>query len=277
MLGFGGWAAVSNFAWPFFFHLDRLLLGAITGMRALGYYTPPFEIINRLGIIPASVWMTFFPAMSSLHARNDVNRQARLIFRSIKALLLAAGSAAVLAMGLGPAFLRVWVGDEFAAQGGIALQILAVGFLADSLSIIPLGVLQGSGRTDVPGRIHIGELVLYAPAAYFLIRAFGLPGAAAAWTLQSAANAILLFRAARSYRSARCPADLKVGLGRAAAACGLFAAATLASAALGAGHVGVILAAGIFAGAVWRWVLDGEERNWIAATLRRMARRKTPS
>lgn len=277
MLGFGGWAAVSSFAWPFFFHLDRLLLGVLTGMRAVGYYTPPFEIINRLGIIPASVWMTFFPAMSTLHARNETNRQARLVFRSIKALLLAAGSVAVLAIGLGPAFLRVWVGGEFAAHGGIALQILAVGFLADSLSIVPLGLLQGSGRTDVPGRIHIGELVLYIPAAYFLIRAFGLPGAAAAWTLQSIANALLLFLAARPYYSDRCPADLKTGLERAAAACGFFAAAILASAPLGAGRIGMVLAAGVFAGAVWRWVLDREERTWLVATLMRMAPRKTRS
>ena len=89
--------------------------------------------------------------------------------------------------------LKIWLGADFVAESTAALQILGIGVLINSLSHVPFAFLQGVGRPDLPAKFHLIELPLYVVMAWILVSHFGITGAASAWTLRVALDALLLF------------------------------------------------------------------------------------
>ena len=92
--------------------------------------------------------------------------------------------------------LELWLGSDFATESSVPLQILALGVLVSSLALIPYTLLQGIGRPDITAKFHLLELPIYLAIAWLLITHWGITGAATAWTLRVALDALLLFVAA---------------------------------------------------------------------------------
>ena len=92
--------------------------------------------------------------------------------------------------------LRTWLDPEAIPEIVLALQILAPGVLANSLAFVPFSVLQGLGRADVTGKLHLLELPVHVAVAWFCISRWGIVGAAGAWSVRTVLDAGLLFFAA---------------------------------------------------------------------------------
>jgi O-antigen/teichoic acid export membrane protein len=195
MLTFGGWTAVSSVISPLLVYADRLLIGALLSVAAVGYYAAPFEVIARLGVVPMAMVAALFPAFSQLVGGGEGQRAGRLAARSVKLILLALTPLVLLLVGAAGEGLRVWLGDEFAVQSALALQILAVGVLANAAAQVPLVLLHSSGRPDIVARFHLLELPIHVALAWWLIGRWGITGAAAAWTFRVMLDAALLFGA----------------------------------------------------------------------------------
>lgn len=194
---FGGWTSVSGMVAPLLIYLDRFLLGALVSLAAVAYYAAPYEVVARLLIVPASVVAALFPELSRLHGRGDGARASELAARGMRYTLLAVGPAAVLLVATAPDLLRVWLGEEYATAGGTALQILAVGIVINAAAHLPVTVLHGTGRPDLPARLQLLEIPLHVAAAVLFIRLWGVTGAAAAYTLRVSIDAVLLLLAQR--------------------------------------------------------------------------------
>jgi O-antigen/teichoic acid export membrane protein len=195
LLAYGGWITVSNSIGPLLSYLDRLAIGSMISMVAVGYYTAPSEAINRLSVIPSSLSTTIFPAFSSLQAAQSRARLEELCVRSLKALLLTVGPITLLVILSAHEILRLWLGPDFAARGTAVLQILAVGALLNSLAFVPFGLLQALGRPDLTAKFHLLELPVYLLLLWFLLQHMGITGAALSWTIRIFLDAILLFAA----------------------------------------------------------------------------------
>jgi O-antigen/teichoic acid export membrane protein len=87
-----------------------------------------------------------------------------------------------------PAVMRAWLGPVFAEQAGTALRILAVGVFLGGLAHLPLAVLYGAGRPDLPAKIHIAEVVIHVPLTFLFVKSWGINGAALAWSLRCGAD-----------------------------------------------------------------------------------------
>jgi hypothetical protein len=72
---------------------------------------------------------------------------------------------------------------------------------------LPLGVLYGAARPDLPAKIHLGEAVFYLPLTFALVRSFGIPGAALSWTIRCSAD-LALYEWATRRAIGRCAIDL---------------------------------------------------------------------
>ena len=70
MLRFGGWMTVSNIIGPLILYLDRFLIGTIISVTAVAYYTAPFEIVNRMMVIPGAIVGVLFPALAAMIGAN---------------------------------------------------------------------------------------------------------------------------------------------------------------------------------------------------------------
>jgi O-antigen/teichoic acid export membrane protein len=60
-----------------------------------------------------------------------------------------------------------------------------------------MALLYGSGRPDLPAKIHVAEVLVYLPLAFVLVSALGVTGAAVAWTSRCTADFVLYELAGR--------------------------------------------------------------------------------
>ncbi len=199
---FGGWVSVSSFLAPVFENMDRFFVGALVSLPAVAFYTVPYEIINRLVIIPSALTSTLFPAMSGLHGAGQRERINVLAAHGLKFMFFTAGIIAISVFLFGGDFLRIWIGAGYAARSAGVLKILAAGFLANVLAYIPYNLLLATGRPDITAKFHMIEFPVYVFLLAVLVPLWGIKGTALCWTLRSLMDAILLFGAAAKLHKA---------------------------------------------------------------------------
>jgi O-antigen/teichoic acid export membrane protein len=272
VLSFGGWVLVSNSITPMLLYFDRFALGTIAGLAAVGFYTAPYEGVTRLLLVPVSLIGSLLPALSSLEAQAERRRFGDLTSTSMRALMVVMAAPLAVVFVFSSELLRVWLGVDYAAQSSTALRILAIGVFTNALAHPLFISLYAKNRPDLPAKFHLAELIIHVPLTIALIRAFGIAGAATAWTTRVTLDTCLLLWA--TSRVAESPALVIAGgrMGRTLSAIGLllvalFAFKSLAAASVVAGVAGVIVATTAFALASWSWILRDAERMAIARTL----------
>ena len=201
ILVFGGWTTVSTVVSPVLVYLDRFLLGALVSVAAVGLYTAPFELVIRFLLVPGSIAAILFPAVSLAQAQENRLMAASLARRASMAILAVMGPLAIVLLIFAGPILRTWLGPQATPEIVLALQILAPGILANSLAFVPFSVLQGWGRADVTGKLHLLELPVHIVVAWFCISRWSVAGAAGAWTARTVLDAGLLFFAAHRLSS----------------------------------------------------------------------------
>ena len=273
VLSFGGWVLVSNTVNPLLVYFDRFALGTIAGLAAVGFYTAPYEGVTRILLIPVSLFSSLLPALTAIEARSDRARFIELAASSQRILIpvMAIPLASVLVFA--PEILRVWLGVAYALNSATALRILAAGVFANALANPLFVTLYAKGRPDLPAKFHLTELVIHIPLTIFLIRSFGVAGAAGAWTTRVTLDmCLLLWGAARtSGRPALEIAGGRVGnalLGISFLLGGLVLSRYLAPVSAWACVAAASATIVIFAAGSWSSMLAEPERAAVRATLR---------
>jgi len=276
LFSFSGWLGLSSILYAVTSSMDRLVIGSLITVEAVTFYSAPYEAINRVGVVPGSLSMVLFPAFSYLDAGGRNDRVETLFARSMKFLLLSTGPVFLLLMFFAGDFLRLWLGPDFAAKSTFVVQVLAAGFLINTVIAVPNNYLQGIGRVDIAPKYQAFELVAFTAMTWAGAKFWGIKGVAAASAVRLVA--FTLFLSAASFKAGRVRFGFvwKKGLAGPLAALGLFAAGLAASAALGFGAWGAGILVLAFAGAAYFRLLDGEERAFIAGLIgrRRGAGRK---
>jgi O-antigen/teichoic acid export membrane protein len=199
---FGGWLTVSNLLSPLMVSMDRFLIGIFLPVTNVAYYATPWEIVTKLQAIPSSVTAAIFPSLSRSIAV-DAGRARQLYRRGLALILGILAPATALAIAFAYPGLRLWLGEEFAANGYRVLQLLAAGVLINAAAYMPSSYLHAAGRPDVNAKLHLIEFPLYLPLACWMIVTAGIEGAALAWVLRVTLDAALLFWLARRAEPAR--------------------------------------------------------------------------
>lgn len=271
LLVYGGWVTVSNFITPLLAYVDRFLIGSLVSVGAVGYYSAPYDAINRAWVVPATLAATLFPAFTNLDAGGSRRRLEELCARSLKSLLLVSTPTLLVLAVFAKQILRWWLGADFASQSTATLQILAVGMLLNSVALVPFSLLQGVGRPDLTGIFSLLELAFQVVACFLLVKHFGISGAAWAWTLRMLLDALLMFGAVFWLNSVSFSGLLQNGMRR-----------TLATIATLAGLLAILwifkgpfstqlLVATIvllgFGLVSWSYVLDGRDRDLLLGTI----------
>jgi len=270
LLVYGGWVTLSNVVGPLLVYMDRFFIGTLVSVAAVGYYAAPYEVVTRAWVLPASLAATIFPAFSSLQATGSSQRNEELCARALKSTLLILGPPLLLVIAFARQILGFWLGRDYAAQGSLVLQILAVGVLVNSLAQILFSLLQGIGRPDLVAKFHALELPVYAGLLWFLLQHTGIAGAALAWTLRVCADALLLFIAIFWLKVVSWQGIVRNGLQKSAAAVSGFGI-LLVPVWMGAqslwmrGLFAAFLALA-FALVTWAYVLDVKEKRIVLST-----------
>jgi len=192
LFSFGGWIMILNVISPILEYFDRFIIGSIFTMTAVTYYTVPFEMTSRLGIISGSLLMTLFPAFSALGIARKDSLQ-RLYTRSIKYLLLIIGPIILILATSAEGILRFWMGADFSQQSTLAFQILLLGVLIDLPKPMSIGLLQGLGRPDIVSKICLVYVPFNIGIVWLLVQNMGITGAALSFVLRVLYETILFF------------------------------------------------------------------------------------
>jgi O-antigen/teichoic acid export membrane protein len=249
-------------------YFDRFVLGAMVSTAAIAVYAVPFSLATRLAVIPNGVAGVLFPELSAM--AGDGRRATRLYGKALKYLFIVYFPLILALCLFAHELLALWINAEFARQAAPVLQILALGLFVNGLAQIPYILLLSAGRPDVPAKFHLAELPLYLALLWVLIGAFGVVGAACAWSLRALADAAVLFFAAGRFH-ALADAPLRRGLAWLAAAVALCIAAALL-AGLEAKLLFAILVTSGFAVAAWFQLMTGEEQSVALQSVRRLRR-----
>jgi O-antigen/teichoic acid export membrane protein len=270
LLTYGGWLSISNFLAPLLVYADRFVVGSVLGMSYVSYYTVPQEAVSRGAVLPGSLVTALFPALATLDASGARERVRELCVRAIKSLLLIMTPALLLISVFARQLLQLWMGADFAAHSARVLQIFCAGILVNCIAYVPFILLQGLGRPDVTGKIHLLELPIYAAALAILLPRMGLTGAALAWSFRLFLDALLLFGAASWLGMLPVRAMVDTSIRKACLLlCGLGAALLLPFLAGGSLSIQLLFAGAVllvFGIAVWKYVFDAKERNLFLTT-----------
>jgi O-antigen/teichoic acid export membrane protein len=239
---------------------------------AVGLYTAPYEGVTRTLVIPASLIGTLLPALTSIAARAEQGRFARLTASAERILSVVMAAPLGIALVYAPELLRVWLGAEYSAQASVAFRVLAAGVFANALAQPLFVTLYAKDRPDLPAKFHLLELVIHIPLTLVLIRGLGITGAALAWAMRVVLDLGLLSWAAARTSGA---GVLEITGGRPGPAvasiafllAGLWGSKLLFANPWLSTAVAIVTLAG-FTILSWRWVLADGERAAIRGVLR---------
>ena len=267
LISFGGWMTVTNIVGPLMVYLDRFLIGAVVSMAAVAYYATPYEVVTKLWIIPGALMGVMFPAFAAALVK-DRAHAARLYARTVNYIFLSLFPVALIIVTFSHEGLTLWLGNEFADNGTVVLQLLAVGVFINSHAQVPFGMVQSAGRPDLTAKLHLIELPFYLLILWWLVGAYGIIGAAVAWLLRVSIDTVFLFILAHNIMSGASPFTLRTVL---------MASVSLLVLALGTVIPGLamkglflLLALLIFAAVSWFALLAVDERNMIRSRLKIM-------
>ena len=188
LLGYGGWMFATNVLYPALASADQFVIGSVMGVTAVAHYAVPMSLVQRSVAVPVAFARTLFPRMSS----QSGDTAYALATRSLSMMAYGYGAICAPAMILSPVFFRYWIGADFAAVSAPVAQMLFPGIWLGALSLICFTLLQSQGRADVTGKLSIIEFLPFLAILWGLTIAFGIVGAAAAWTLRCTADTVAM-------------------------------------------------------------------------------------
>jgi len=266
LLHFGAWMTVSNAVSPLMMWFDRFVIAALVSVAAAAYYAIPNEIVIRLTIVPYALLGVLFPAFSTASA-HDPERLDVLWKATLRYIFIAQFPVILLLIAFAPEGLRLWLGQDFAANSTFVARWLLAAILINSVSQVPYAHMQSIGRPDIIAKLQLVELFLYAGILFLLARNFGINGVAVAWFLRTAFEAVFLF-----YFSARFLPSAKAAIAR----LGWMLAATMAIFAVFSAATTMeirvpLVAATCLTGILinWFWIFSARERRFLLSSLSR--------
>lgn len=179
---FGGWVSVSSFLSPLMTAMDQLVIGAISGAKAVTAYNVPLNLAKRLSIVATSLNSASFPRMAS----SDFEQRKHIATVTTRTLLALTTPIIVTSIVLIEPFISVWMGGAISMQGRMVGPIVLVGVWLNGLAQVPYVFLQAEGRPRTIALAHLAEFIPYLLLLSALLMFFGVVGASIAWSARHA-------------------------------------------------------------------------------------------
>lgn len=205
LLKFGAGLVIGTIAAALLVNLEKLALSSMVSVRSLAYYSVAFTFAGMATMFSGAMVQSLLPAFSQLLAPEKKVEFDGLFTRGMRLNLIWLLPAIMVLFVVARPFFTLWAGEEFGRESTLPFYLLLFGLFFNVLAYIPYSTITAKGRTDIFAKLYWIELVIYAVAVFFLIRWFGIVGAAAAWSLRVVLDAGAVIYLAR--RVAEVPLD----------------------------------------------------------------------
>ena len=188
LLSFGGWVSVTSFVGAALVATDRFLIGAVIGAVAVTIYTVPFQLAQRIAIVPSALTTALFPRLSAAPPEEQA-RLGGLAFRTLASLVTPPVMVGVLLIG---PFLELWVGREIGSQAAPVGRLLLIGFWINAFALVPFTRFQARGEPKRVAVILLCQVPFYLAALYFAMKLYGIVGCAVMFVIRCFVDLLLL-------------------------------------------------------------------------------------
>lgn len=185
LLEFSAYSFLSRIAAITYAYADKLIIGAVIGMKELAYYAVATTLANRVLGLTFRLSSVLFPSASALGAKGEIKRLQALYLKATRYVVFINGSILILVVAFAEPILYYWMSPEFARYGALILMVVAIAQFIDSLTNIPSLVNDGLGHPRVSGSFAIARAFIGLIAVYVFVRMQGIEGAAWAHLLSS--------------------------------------------------------------------------------------------
>ena len=195
---YGGWVSATSIVSPLIVVFDQFVIGGSISSRAVAVYSVPFNLANRLTIVPSSLAAALFPRL----AAESGETSSRLAHEALLALIVVITPSVIAGLILVGPFLRLWLGAGFVDASAVVGQIILIGVWANSLTSVPFTKLQARGRPDIVAKCALAQLVPYMALVSFAAVKWGVFGVAIVWTIRVIVDCAIMLAIAGLVRAA---------------------------------------------------------------------------
>jgi O-antigen/teichoic acid export membrane protein len=162
--------------------MDKLFISKIEGMASLSEYSLASTFAQLLVFVISPITLTLLPRLvrNATSGNADAVRSLFLVSHKLVAAIVCASVASLIYFG--PTLIGIWTGGHLdTASISTYFAPLAIGYALLALQTIPHSIAVAN--KNLSGILLYGGIgaALTLPAYWYLIRSFGIPGAAATW------------------------------------------------------------------------------------------------
>src|SRR5262249_25465487 len=115
-----------NAAVQVIYYTDNLVVGMFVSAQAVTFYAIGGKLIEYLRQTVSSLTATFTPLASNFDPQRRNDQLHRLLIHGTQGAMLLALPIEIVLFFRGPTFIRLWMGEQYAATSGHILQILLI-------------------------------------------------------------------------------------------------------------------------------------------------------
>lgn len=155
---YGSWSTINSSVGFISRNADNLVIGAVIGAEALGYYSIAFQMLTIVVLfVTDTVESTAMSTFSRLqHDRAKVGRGFAL---GVKSCTLALVVASMVTVALAPSIVTRWFGEQWLPSSDL-IRVLILGGLVAPVTSLAMTVLKSMGRPDLAVRLSLARTVI---------------------------------------------------------------------------------------------------------------------
>lgn len=182
---------------------EKLGLGIARSVADFTYYSVPANAAVRFTLFGAGLTALLIPMLASVSAGGAGEEALRLARKATRIVVAVTGAALLPVAAVAPELLGLWLGPVFVERSTLATRIVLVGVLANASIYGAAAAVRARSHPGSLMLLYALELPVFVVLVLFCVRAFGIPGAALAWSvrvvLDACAQAVLSKRALRAH------------------------------------------------------------------------------
>ena len=268
MMKFGaGWVMACLAGVPVV-NLEKIALSGMVSVASLAYYSVAFTLASMATLFAGAMLQSLVPAFAQLLTPDKRGEFDMLFSRGIRLNVVWLLPAVTCLFVFARPFFTIWAGEDFGRESTEPFYFLLFGLFFNIIAYIPHSAIMAFGHTEVFAKLYWIELPIYAALVFWLIGAYGITGAAAAWSLRVILDTLAIIWLSKRYAGISFRFTDHFGAF-------LLAAAVLVPPAVYTAIFGLtivivplmLLSLAVYAVVVWKFIASDAERVWFGSKL----------
>ena len=178
VFGYSFYVFVNNIGQKTIVASNAIVIGVFMPVASVTYFAIAASLIDYVRGLVTATAQVFNPLTSHYVALRQDEAVRQVLIRGSKLTLFVGLPPIVAYLVLGPQFIALWMGPEFASQAGAVLLVLAVAALFSCPHHTMSSVLYGMSRHSVIAYLRVAEAAINVVLSIVLIQDYGLVGVA---------------------------------------------------------------------------------------------------